>query len=149
MKKLLILLAALFIVLTLFAQSPEKMSYQAVVRNIKGELIVNRTIGVKISILQETASGTVVYAETHTPTTNINGLVTILIGAGNVVSGTFSGINWSAGPYFIKTEIDPDGGTAYSITSTSELLSVPYALYAKNTGSIPDNSVNSAKIADG
>ena len=149
MKKLLTLLAALSIALTLQAQSPEKISYQAMVRNSSNALVTNQAIGLKVSILQTSATGTVVYAETHTPTTNINGLVTILIGAGNVVSGTFSGINWSAGPYFIKTEIDPDGGTAYSITSTSELLSVPYALYAKNTGSIPDNSVNSAKIADG
>ena len=149
MKKLIILLSALSIMLALQAESPEKISYQAIIRNTKGELVKNQAIGMKVSILQTSATGTVVYAETHTPTTNINGLVTILIGAGNVVSGTFSGINWSAGPYFIKTEIDPDGGTAYSITSTSELLSVPYALYAKNTGSIPDNSVNSAKIADG
>ena len=149
MKKLLTIFAAICLVLTLQAESPEKISYQAMVRNSSNALVTNQAIGLKVSILQTSATGTVVYAETHTPTTNINGLVTILIGAGNVVSGTFSGINWSAGPYFIKTEIDPAGGTAYSITSTSELLSVPYALYAKNTGSIPDNSVNSAKIADG
>lgn len=72
-----------------------------------------------------------VYAETHTPTTNVNGLITIAIGTGAVVSGTFSAIVWSAGPYFIKTEIDPAGAAAYSITAVSELLSVPYALYAK------------------
>ena len=149
MKKLLTIFAAICLVLTLQAESPEKISYQAVIRNSTNALVTNQAIGLKVSILQTSATGTVVYAETHTPTTNINGLVTILIGAGNVVSGTFSGINWAAGPYFIKTEIDPAGGTAYSITSTSELLSVPYALYAKNTGSIPDNSVNSAKIIDG
>lgn len=130
MKKLTTLFAALSIVLTLQAQAPEKISYQAVIRNSTNALVINHAIGMKVSILQTSATGTVVYAETHTPTTNINGVVTITIGTGNVVSGTFAGINWAAGPYFIKTETDPAGGTAYTITSTSELLSVPYALYA-------------------
>lgn len=149
MKKTITILTVLFIMLSVSAQSPEKMSYQAVVRNIKGELIVNRTIGMKISILQETATGTVVYAETHTPQTNANGLVSIEVGAGTPITGKFSDIEWAKGPYFIKTEIDPEGGKTYSITATSQLLSVPYALYSKTTGDIPNNSVNSAKIADG
>ena len=111
---------------------PQKMSYQAVVRNSSNELITNHAVGMKVSILQTSATGTVVYSETHTPTSNANGLITIAIGTGAVISGSFSGIDWSAGPYFIKTETDPAGGTSYSITSTSELLSVPYALMAKN-----------------
>ena len=132
MKKLLTIFAAICLVLTLQAESPEKISYQAVIRNSTNALVTNQAIGLKVSILQTSATGTVVYAETHTPTTNVNGLITIAIGTGAVVSGTFSAIVWSAGPYFIKTEIDPAGGTAYSITATSELLSVPYALYAKD-----------------
>lgn len=111
---------------------PQKMSYQAVIRNSSNELITNHAVGMKVSILQTSATGTVVYSETHTPTSNANGLITIAIGTGAVISGSFSGIDWSAGPYFIKTETDPAGGTSYSITSTSELLSVPYALMAKN-----------------
>ena len=111
---------------------PEKISYQAVIRNSSNELITNHAVGMKVSILQTSATGTVVYSETHTPTSNANGLITIAIGTGAVISGSFSGIDWSAGPYFIKTETDPAGGTSYSITSTSELLSVPYALMAKN-----------------
>ena len=111
---------------------PQKMSYQAVVRNSSNELVANHAVGMKVSILQTSATGTVVYSETHTPTSNANGLITIAIGTGAVISGSFSGIDWSAGPYFIKTETDPAGGTSYSITSTSELLSVPYALMAKN-----------------
>ena len=111
---------------------PQKMSYQAVIRNSSNELVANHAVGMKVSILQTSATGTVVYSETHTPTSNANGLITIAIGTGAVISGSFSGIDWSAGPYFIKTETDPAGGTSYSITSTSELLSVPYALMAKN-----------------
>ncbi|MBC8344609.1 MAG: collagen-like protein [Bacteroidetes bacterium] len=89
----------------------------------------------RISILQGTVSGTAVYVETQAPTTNDNGLVTIEIGAGTVVSGNFSTIDWTNGPYFIKTETDANGGTTYTITGTSQLLSVPYALYAKTSGS--------------
>ena len=134
---------------------PQKMSYQAVVRSSSNELLANKTVGMKISILYNTPTGNVVYAETQTPTTNENGLISIAIGTGTIVTGTFTSIEWTQGPHFIKTEIDPAGGTAYSITSTSELLSVPYALTAmyalnaSNAGTIPNNSVTSDKIKDG
>ena len=117
------------------AQSPEKMSYQAVVRNSSNALVTNQPVGVKITILQGSATGTPVFAETHTPTTNANGLINIVIGTGSPAINGLLDVVWSTGPYFIKTEIDPAGGTAYSITSTSELLSVPYALYAKKAES--------------
>ncbi len=131
MKKLFTLLTTLTILHTFWARSPEKMSCQAVVHNIKGELIVNRTIGMKISILQETASGPVVYAETHLPQTNENGLVSIEIGTGKIVTGIFADINRAERPFYLKTEIDPSGRTSYSITSDRHILSVPYALHAK------------------
>ena len=153
MKKLFTVLSVLLVNSVLFAITPpmvpQKMSYQAVVRNSSNVLVTNQPVGIKISILQFTATGTVVYAESQTPTTNANGLISIAIGTGAVITGAFSTIDWSAGPYFIKTEIDVSGGTTYSITSTSELLSVPYALYAKTATEIPDGSVSSAKIADG
>jgi uncharacterized protein (TIGR02145 family) len=114
-----------------FAQSPEKMSYQAVIRNSSDAIVVNTLVGMQISILQGSAGGTAVYAETQTPTTNENGLVSIEIGNGTVVSGNFAAIDWANGPYFIKTETDPKGGINYTITGTSQLLTVPYALYAK------------------
>jgi len=133
---ILILTAVLFTATSLMAQSPEKMSYQAVVRDANNDLIKDTQIGMQISILQSAAGSTAVYVETQTPTTNTNGLVTVEIGGGTVVSGDFSTIDWSAGPYFIKTEIDPAGGTSYTITSTSQLLSTPYALYAKTADSI-------------
>ncbi len=117
------------------AQAPNKMSYQAVIRNSSNALITNQAVGMRISILQTSSSGTAVYVETQTPITNANGLASIEIGGGTLVSGNFATINWANGPYFIKTETDPSGGTNYSITGTSQLLSVPYALYSTTTSS--------------
>lgn len=137
MKKVkhLVLLAYLLIGVFAFAQSPEKMSYQAVVRNTSNSLVTNQAVGMQISILQGSTTGSAVYEETHTTTSNANGLVTLEIGGGTVVSGTMATINWANGPYFIKTETDPSGGTNYTITGISQLLSTPYALYAKTSGS--------------
>ncbi len=148
MRKLLFILLLTIISLLLSAQISEKMSYQAIVRNSKSELIVNRSVSFKISILQTSVSGNVVYAETHIPQTNENGLITVEIGGGISSKGKFTDIEWSKGPYFIKTEIDPMGGIAYNVVAVSQLLSVPYAFYAKTVGEIPDNSVNSTKIVD-
>ncbi len=134
-----VLICSIF--LTLFsakAQAPQKMSYQAVVRNAANTLIANTAVGVKISVLQTTANGTVVYSERHTPTTNASGLATFEIGGGTILSGTMAGINWSNGPYFIKTETDPTGGSNYTISGTSQLASVPYALFSANSGT-PNN----------
>ncbi len=120
---------------SLFAQAPQKMSYQAVIRNNSNVLVISSPVGMKISLLQNTANGVVVYSETQSTNTNTNGLVSLEIGSGTVVSGSFVSIDWSAGPYFIKTETDPLGGINYTISGTSQLLSVPYALYAANSGS--------------
>jgi len=121
---------------SVFAQSPEKMSYQAVVRNNSDALVSNTQVGMQISILQGSTSGTEVFVETQTPTTNINGLVSIEIGNGSVIFGDITTIDWSAGPYFIKIETDPTGNTNYTITGTSQLLSVPYALHAKSAETV-------------
>lgn len=130
MKKFSTFLAAALLTVNVFAQTPEKMSYQAVVRNSSDQLVTNKAIGMQISILQGAASGAAVYVETHIPTTNSNGLVSIEVGTGTT-SDDFSAIDWTNGPYFIQTAIDPTGGIDYSITGTSQLLSVPYALHAK------------------
>ena len=108
------------------------MSYQAVIRNTSGALVTSTSVGMKISILQGSATGTVAYSETQTASTNANGLVSLEIGSGIIVTGTFAGINWANGPYFIKTETDPTGVTAYTISGTNELMSVPYALFSAN-----------------
>lgn len=128
------LLIILISLASLTAQAPEKMSYQSVIRDAGSKLVTNQAIGMQLSIVQGSTSGTVVYVETQTPTSNANGLVSLEIGDGAVVSGDISMIDWANGPYFLKTETDPTGGTNYSITSTSELLSVPYALYAATSG---------------
>ena len=130
-KKITILF--LLLITQLFGQAPQKMSYQAVLRNTSNALITNTTVGMRISILQGSITGTAVYVETQNPTTNANGLVSLEIGGGTPVTGTFSGINWANGPFFIKTETAPSGGTNYTITGTTQLLSVPYALYAENS----------------
>lgn len=134
MKKLFTILLAVFLTATVWAQSPNKMSYQAVIRNASNNLVTSTAVAMQISILQGSTGGSAVYVETQTPTTNANGLVSIEIGGGTVVSGNFSTINWANGPYFIETKTDPAGGTNYTITGTSQLLSVPYALYAANAG---------------
>ncbi len=111
-----------------FSQAPQKMSYQAVIRNASNALVTNTTIGMRVSILQGSATGNAVYVETHNTTTNSNGLVNIQIGNGTPAAGSFTNINWGSGSYFIKTETDPVGGNNYTISGTSQLMSVPYAL---------------------
>ena len=133
MNKIFTVLSAVLISANLWAQAPQSFSYQAVVRGANNQLLVNQVIGMKVSILQGSETGTAVYAETHTPTSNANGLVSISIGAGKGLNGNFTTIDWSKGPYFIKTETDPTGGANYAFTSTSQLLSVPFALYAANS----------------
>jgi Tol biopolymer transport system component len=145
------------IVLVLFLQSfilaantPQKVSYQSIVRDATGALVKSSTVGIRISILQGSVSGTAVYVETHSVTTNVNGLATLEVGNGTPVTGTFSAIDWSTNPFFLKVETDPAGGTAYSITGTSEILSVPYALYSKNAekaDSVLNESQNLAEVA--
>lgn len=134
--------ACIFMQQQALAQLPEKMSYQAVIRNGDNNLVTNSPIGIKVSILKGSESGTVVYAETQAPTANANGLVTIEIGSGTIVSGSFATIDWTSGTYFIKTETDPAGGTNYTIIGISQILSVPYALHAKTaenfTGTIDE-----------
>ena len=144
MKKIYLIVTCLFILALqpVIAQTPQKMSYQAVVRNASNDLVTNQSVGIKISILQGSATGTPVYVETQTPTTNANGLVSMEIGNGTVVNGDFTTINWANGPYFIKTETDPNGGSNYSITGTSQLLSVPYALYAEKADNVFSGDFN-------
>lgn len=133
MKKLIILS---FVLLTsfVFSQAPEEFTYQAVVRDASGNLVVNQSIGVQLSILKSTSVGTAVFVETHSATTNENGLLTIFIGTGSFVTGSFVTIDWSSDVYYLKSEIDITGGTNYTLSGTSKLVSVPYALYAKNSG---------------
>jgi hypothetical protein len=132
MRKIFTLFAVVLIVASVFAQVPQKMSYQAVIRNSNKVLVTNQKINMMISILQ---GQTPVYVEMQTTTTNDNGLATIEIGNGTALSGVFSKIDWGNGEHYIKTETDPTGGTNYTVVGTSQLLSVPYALYSTTSGS--------------
>jgi hypothetical protein len=125
-------LFAIVISAIFMAQAPNLLSYQAVVRNAANQLVINQNVGIKFSILKSSATGAVVYAETQNSTTNSNGLFTTNIGSGTVISGSMASINWANDVYFIKSEIDLAGGSNYTITGTQQLLSVPYALNAKN-----------------
>jgi hypothetical protein len=122
----------------LWAQAPQSFSYQAVIRGTNNSLVVNKPVGIKVSLLQGSENGTAIYVETHKPTSNENGLVSIAIGGGNkdASSNAFTSIDWSKGPYFIKTETDPTGGTSYSLNNVSQLLSVPYAIHSKTAESL-------------
>ncbi|WP_300672237.1 tail fiber domain-containing protein [Soonwooa sp.] len=130
MKKLFTSLAICLIGLA-YAQSPNMMSYQAVVRKADNTLVANKPIGMKVSILKGSETGTMIYSEAvSNPTTNANGLVSVKIGSGAAILGSFKTIDWASDLYFLKTEIDPLGGSNYSIVGTSQLLSVPYSEFS-------------------
>ncbi|MBN2274821.1 MAG: hypothetical protein JXR41_16370 [Bacteroidales bacterium] len=131
MKRLIIFVVLALVAILMSAQAPEKLKYQAVIRDHENRVLANRAIGMRIQVISGSEEGTVVYAETHAVTSGSDGLVSIGIGSGTVISGNFDTIDWSTGSYFAKTEIDPAGGTSYILEGTGQLLSVPYAFYAK------------------
>ena len=143
MKKLLTLL---FLVLTTttFAQSPQGINYQAVIRDNGGSVLANQTVGMKVAIIQTSPLGTVVYEELFTSTTSQFGLVNVVIGDGTAVSGDFTTIDWSAGPYFVEVSADETGGTNYAVLGTQQLMSVPYALHANSAENVLNDQVDDA-----
>ncbi len=134
MKKLLLSVVALSLALSTFGQAPEGFKYQAVVRDASNSILANQAVGMRITIKQGSPTGTTVYSESFASTSNAFGLINLAIGSGTVLSGTFAIIDWSNGPYYIETASDLTGGTTYSVMGTSQLMSVPYALYAKTSG---------------
>jgi hypothetical protein len=149
MKKIYSVIGVFLLTINVCAQAPQKMSYQAVIRNNNNALLTSTTVGMKISVLQGSSAGIPVFVETHTQSTNANGLVSLQIGTGTIITGTFSGINWAAGPYFIKTETDPTGGTDYTIAGTNELMSVPYALFSANGTAVGTQYFEKELVSDG
>jgi hypothetical protein len=140
MKEIATHLGCIFLILTVLAlpgsvtaQTPQSFSYQAVAHDGSGNALANKTVGLRLSVLDGSATGTVVYTEKFSPVTNSQGLFTVSVGTGTPVTGSFSVIDWSTGSKYLKTELDPAGGTNYTVTGTSELLSVPYALFAAST----------------
>lgn len=140
----LLLLAMIFIARLSMAQSPQKFTYQSVVRDASNNLLQNSPVGMQISIRQNSTTGVIVYQEQHTIQTNNNGLATLEVGTGSIISGDFTLIDWGNGTYFIQTEIDPAGGTNYSISGTTQFLSVPYALHSETAESAVNDQVNDA-----
>jgi hypothetical protein len=135
MKNLTFLILAIILGVAVSAQTPQSFRYQAVARDNSGNVLANQPVSFRISILSGSVSGTVAYSETHTGlSTNAFGLVELEIGKGTPVTGTFSSINWGSNTYFVKVEMDPEGGGTYQTLSTSQLLSVPYALYSEKAG---------------
>lgn len=122
-----------------YAQAPQGMSFQAVARDVNGNVLSEKTVAVKVEILQGSASGTVVYGETHKSMAAKNGVVNLQIGQGTVTDGTFAGIDWSRSPYFLQISMDADGGSSYKEVFTQQMLSVPYALYAERAGNVKDD----------
>ena len=134
----------LFILLPIiaFSQAPQKINFQSILRNTNGEVVSNKLVSLKISILSGSISGLTVYSETHTKTTDISGLISLQIGNGTVLSGVFANIGWGNAPHFIKLEVDFSGGSNFVLLGTQELMSVPYALYASKTDTSSLNLVN-------
>jgi len=122
-------------IFTASAQVPQALNYQAVARDASGHLIASHAVGLKIIIHQTSSSGAIVYSEIFSPTTNQFGLFTVAIGTGTPVTGTFSSIAWSSGNYWMQVQLDASGGTTFVDMGTTQLLSVPYALYAASSGS--------------
>ncbi len=137
MKRHLLFFILSVISLAIAAQAPQAFNYQAVLREASGQLIQDQQVRMRMSILQGSATGTLVYKENHLCTTNGFGQVNLGIGNGTVEAGNFAQINWTSGTYFLKTEVDPAGGVNYTTLGATQLIAVPYALHAASSGSLP------------
>jgi hypothetical protein len=133
----------LFVLLPIFAfsQAPQKINFQSILRNTNGEVVANKNVSLKSSILSGTISGSSVYTETHNKTTDASGLISLQIGNGIVLNGIFADIDWGSAADLIKLEADFNGGSNYVVFGNQELMSVPYALYAEKAGTILLGSV--------
>ena len=148
MKKPLTIIAIFFLSIASNSQAPQALNYQAIARTADGVIIPTQSIGVRFSILEGSVTGTTLYSETHSTTTNPYGLFTLSIGKGTPVTSTFASINWASGTdKFLKVEIAPAGGPNYQLQGTTQLLSVPYALYSEKTRLIAGN--NTINITNG
>ena len=139
-KQLWLLVILLFAGVALYAQVPKAINYQAVAYGEDGNALANKQIAVKLAILQGGAEGVAVYEETHEVRTADNGVFNLQIGTGTIVSGAFSSIDWSQSPYYVQFSLDTQGGSSYRKVATSQMLSVPYALYAERAGSVEGGS---------
>lgn len=140
MTKSVLLIVCLWLSAFAFVQAQEKIpqaiSYQAVARDAAGKVLAGKNIAVKVEILKGSATGAAVYTETHGVKSTATGAVNLLIGQGNAGTGTFAGVDWATGSYFLKLSMDDKGGADYKVISTTQMLPVPYALYAEKAGTV-------------
>lgn len=134
MRFLTLLSVALLGALSLRAQAPPGINYQGVARSLDGKPLATREVTIRVSILQGSEAGQTEFSETHDVTTNPFGLFTLVIGKGNTVAGNFNFISWAVGNKWLKIELDPDGGNAFQLMGSQQLMSVPYAFYAQYSG---------------
>jgi len=139
MKHILSLLSVLIIISTAHAQAPQGIPYQAAARNSSGAVLASTSVSVRFSIRDISALGTILYRETHSTTTDANGMFSVNVGQGTPVSGTFASINWSTNAKFMQVELDPAGGSTYIDLGTQQMMSVPYSIYSNN-GFTPGNT---------
>jgi hypothetical protein len=147
MKKVVLSIIIVFLCILSFAQVPESFNYQAIPRNSSGAVYADQAMNLRTSILSGSPTGTSVYSETFAATTTSLGLINLQIGKGTPVSGSFTTINWGSGSYYLKVEIDPTGGTSYVAMGTTQLLSVPFALFAKKADGI-NGSITFSQVSD-
>ncbi|MCP4144664.1 MAG: hypothetical protein GY752_05200, partial [bacterium] len=143
MKNLIVVLGILLLAGTLSAQAPQSFKYQAIARDVEGNIISDQQISFRINLLKDNENGTTVYSEIHDLRTNLFGLINLEIGNGKEKTGDFSAIQWKSGKYFVNVEIDVNGGTDFVSMGISQLLSVPYALYAETSGTSASLSTGS------
>lgn len=140
MKQIFLISFILLSITTMFAQAPQAFNYQGVARDAMGNSLPNQTISLRMTILQGSAAGSTVYVETHAVTTTTLGLFSVQVGNGTPTGYIFANIDWSSGNHYLQVELDETGGAAYVLIGTSELLSVPYALYAANGSKWKDDA---------
>jgi hypothetical protein len=146
MKKFFTLFCFVVLTVSLFAQSPQRFNYQAVARSAQGTVLPNQNVRVRASIIDSTLNGRTIYSEIHNVVTNQLGLFNLAIGGGTASTGTMNSINWTRNDKFLRIEFDPTGGSNFTLSGVTQLLSVPFALNA-NTANMA-NTANKAVVAD-
>ncbi|MBM3403701.1 MAG: hypothetical protein FJY10_02285 [Bacteroidetes bacterium] len=141
MKKVIFLLVGVLLAIFTIAQGPQAFKYQSLVRDNAGNLLTSQNVSFRMSIIRGPIPGLVVYTEIHVVLANAFGLANLEIGRGTPAIGSFAMIDWSASPFYLKTEVDIMGGSSFVDMGTSELLSVPYAFYT-------DAAISSFELKD-
>ncbi|MBN1186829.1 MAG: hypothetical protein JXB49_31415 [Bacteroidales bacterium] len=134
---------SLVLIVNVFSQTTNGFNYQAIARDTSGDVLKSQNIGIRISIIQDSINGVIAYSENHNITTDGYGVFDLVISEGTVESGTFASISWGGTKHYVKIELDEEGGTNYTDMGTTQLLAVPYALYADTAGNV-NNSDTSA-----